>query len=202
MRDLASIYFPSKLIDISSGFHHGILYSHIRLINEECKMKYLSSGIMIVASVGLLLLGGCGKENKTGDAATTNAAPSSKTKSTTTTSKPMDEMAKSHMAPRKGGQVVESGKYHLELVPEKEASGTHLDFYLLQGDKHEIMPNAKVTADIQLPNGQLKTMPFSYDASGKHYAAVVSEKAAGQYQVKITATIGSEQVNGRFKFDR
>jgi hypothetical protein len=165
-------------------------------------MKYLSSGIMIVASVGLLLLGGCGKETKTGDAVPTNSTPSSETKPTATATKPMDGMEKSHMAPRKGGQVVESGKYHLELVPEKEASGTHLDFYLLQGDNHEIMPNAKVTADIQLPNGQQKNMPFSYDASGKHYAAVVSEKAAGQYQVKITATIGSEKVDGRFKFDR
>jgi major membrane immunogen (membrane-anchored lipoprotein) len=161
-------------------------------------MKYLSSGIIVVASTGLLLLGGCGKETKTADSAST----SSETKPTATTSKPMDGMEKSHMAPRKGGQVVESGKYHLELVPEKEASATHLDFYLLQGDKHEIVPTAKVTADVQSPDGKLKTIPFSYDASGKHYAAVVSEKATGQYQVKITATVGSEQVDGRFKFDR
>jgi hypothetical protein len=165
-------------------------------------MKSLGSGIIVLASAGLLLLGGCGKETKTGDSASTSSAPSAETKPTETTIKPMDGMEKSHMAPRKGGQVVESGKYHLELVPEKEGSGTHLDFYLFQGDKHEIMPNAKVTADIQSPDGQLKTVPFSYDASGKHYAAVVSEKAAGQYQVKITATVGSEQVDGRFKFDR
>jgi major membrane immunogen (membrane-anchored lipoprotein) len=165
-------------------------------------MKSLGSGIIVLASAGLLLLGGCGKETKTDDTASTSSAPSAETKPTTTDTKPMDGMEKSHMAPRKGGQVVESGKYHLELVPEKEGSGTHLDFYLFQGDKHEIMPNAKVTADIQSPDGKLKTVPFSYDASGKHYAAVVSEKAAGQYQVKITATVGSEQVDGRFKFDR
>jgi hypothetical protein len=165
-------------------------------------MKSLGSGIIVLASAGLLLLGGCGKEIKTGNSASTSSAPSSETKPTATATKAMDEMEKSHMAPRKGGQVVESGKYHLELVPEKEASATHLDFYLFQGDKHEIMPNAKVTADIQSPDGKLKTVPFSYDASGKHYAAVVSEKAAGQYQVKITATVGSEQVDGRFKFDQ
>jgi hypothetical protein len=158
-------------------------------------MKSLSSGIIIAASAGLLLIGGCGKETKTADSASTNATSSAETK-------PMDGMEKSHMAPRKGGQVVESGKYHLELVPEKEASATHLDFYLFQGDKHEIIPNAKVTAEIQLPDGKLKTVPFKYDASGKHYAVVVSEKATGQYQVKITATIGSEQIDGRFKFDR
>lgn len=165
-------------------------------------MKYLNSSLVIVVSAGLLLLGGCGKETKTDDAASNNSAPSAETKPSTTATKSADKMEKSHMAPRKGGQVVESGKYHLELVPEKEASGTHLDFYLLQSSNHEIMPNARVTADIQLPDGKLKTVPFDYDASGKHYAAVVSDKANGQYQVKITATVGSEQVDGRFKFDR
>jgi hypothetical protein len=160
-------------------------------------MRSLTSGIIVVASAGLLLLGGCGKETKTADSASTSS-----TTPAATATKPMDGMEKSHMAPRNGGQVVESGKYHLELVPEKEGNSTHLDFYLLQGDKHEIMPNAKVTADIQLPDGKLKTVPFNYDASGKHYAAVVSEKAAGQYQVKITATVGSEKIDGRFKFDR
>jgi hypothetical protein len=163
-------------------------------------MKSLSSVIIILASAGLLLLGGCGKETKTSDPASTSPAPSAETKPTAT--KPADGMGKSHMAPKKGGQVVESGKYHLELVPEKSASATHLDFYLLQSDNHEIMPNAKVTAAVQLPDGKLKTVPFNYDASGKHYAAVVSEKAAGQYQVKITATVGSEKIDGRFKFDR
>ncbi|WP_310425679.1 hypothetical protein [Chamaesiphon sp. VAR_48_metabat_135_sub] len=160
-------------------------------------MKSLSSGIIMIAGAGLLILGSCGKETKTADSASTSS-----TTLTTTTTKPMEEMGKSHMAPRKGGQVVESGKYHLELVPEKEGSATHLDFYILQGEKHEIMPNAKVTAEIQLPDGQQKTIPFSYDTSGKHYAAVVSEKASGQYQVKITATVGIEKVDGRFKFDR
>jgi hypothetical protein len=160
-------------------------------------MKSLSSGIIVFASAGLLLLGGCGKETKTADSASTSS-----TTPAATTTKPMEGMEKSHMAPKKGGEVVESGKYHLELVPEKEASATHLDFYILQGDKHEIVPNAKVTADVQLPDGKQKTVPFNYDASGKHYAAVISEKAAGQYQVKVTATVGSEQIDGRFKFDR
>jgi hypothetical protein len=165
-------------------------------------MKSLSLGIIVVASAGLLLLGGCGKETKTADSANTSSAPSAETTPTATATKPADGMEKSHMAPRKGGQVVESGKYHLELVPEKEGSSTHLDFYLLEGDKHEIIPNAKVSADVQSPDGKQKIIPLNYDASGKHYAAVVSEKAAGQYQVKITATIGSEKIDGRFKFDR
>jgi hypothetical protein len=158
-------------------------------------MNSLTSGI-IVASAGLLLLSGCGKEPKTTDSASPNAAQ------TTAASKPIDGMEKSHMAPRKGGQVVESGKYHLELVPEKEGDNTHLDFYILQGDKHETVPNAKVTAEVQSPDGKQKSLPFSYDTSGKHYAAALGEKMTGKYQVKITSTIGSDKVDGRFSFDR
>jgi hypothetical protein len=163
-------------------------------------MRSLTSGIIVVASAGLLLLGACSKESKTTNPASPKAtAPTS----AATATKPMDDgMKQSHMAPRKGGQVVESGKYHLELVPEKEGDNTHLDFYVLEGEKHQTVAAAKVTADIQLPDGKQKTIPMNYDAAGKHYAAALSEKAAGKYQVKIFATIGNEKVDGRFSFDR
>jgi hypothetical protein len=165
-------------------------------------MKLLTSGIIVFASAGILLLGACSKEAKTSDSANTNSAtPTAETASPATAAKPMAS-GKSSMSPKKGGQVVESGKYHLELVPEKEGGGTHLDFYLLQGDTHESVPTAKVTADIQSPDGKQKTIPLSYDASGKHYAAALAEKATGQYQVKITATVGSEKIDGRFNFNQ
>jgi hypothetical protein len=166
-------------------------------------MKLLTSGIIAVTSAGLLMLGSCSKAAKTSDSTSPNSTTTPT--ETTTATKPMasdGKVEKSHMSPKKGGQVVESGKYHLELVPEKEANNTHLDFYLLRGDNHQIVANAKVTADLQSPDGKQKTLPFNYDASGKHYAAVVSDKSTGQYQVKIMATIGSEKVDGRFNFDR
>ncbi len=167
-------------------------------------MRPFNSGIIVLVGAGLLLLGACSKGGKTSDLASTTSAPSAEKSAPATGTKPMtgDGMEKSHMAPRKGGQVVESGKYHLELVPEKEGDSTHLDFYILQGDKHETVPNAKVTADIQSPDGKQKTLPFSYDASGKHYAAALGEKATGKYQVKIAAIIGGEKIDGRFSFDR
>lgn len=159
-------------------------------------MRLLTSGIIVLASAGLVLLGACSKEAKTSsDPASTTATPATATKAITSE-------GQSHMSPKKGGQVVESGNYHLELVPAKEGSSTHLDFYLLKGDKHEPIANAKVTAELQSPDGKQKTVPFSYDASGKHYGVVVSDKATGQYQVKVTATIGNEKVDGRFNFDR
>jgi hypothetical protein len=159
-------------------------------------MRSIISRIM-TASVGFLLLGACSNTAKTSEPASTTS-----TAATPAETKPIAKDAKSQMAPKKGGQVVEAGKYHLELVPEKEGNSTHLDFYLLTGDNHQSVPNAKVTADLQSPDGKQQTLPFSYDASGKHYAALVNDKTSGQYQVKITATVGSEKIDGRFNFDR
>ncbi|MEO8893473.1 MAG: hypothetical protein ABI417_18450 [Coleofasciculaceae cyanobacterium] len=165
-------------------------------------MKSLKSGLIILGSIGLLFLGACGNNKPAADSGNSSpvASSSENTAKTETTAK----VASSDKAvsPQKGGQVVESGKYHLEFVPEKEANGTHLDFYLQKGDNHEAIPDAKVTAQIQLPDGTQKTLPLTYDASGKHYAALLSEKASGQYQVKMIAEINGEKVDGRFNFNQ
>jgi hypothetical protein len=106
------------------------------------------------------------------------------------------------MSSKKGGQVVESGKYHLELVPEKSANETHLDLFILSGTDHQAISDAKVSGEVQSPDGQQKPLTFTYDTEGKHYAAVVPGKTIGAYQLKVTATIGSERADGRFNFDR
>jgi ribosomal protein L21 len=167
------------------------------------KLTSRTSGLIILASTGLLLLGACSQGTKTNYSASTNSTtpPVETTTGGATMTKTMAE-GQSHMSPKKGGQVVESGKYHLELVTEKAGSSTHLNFYLLQGDNHQIVPNAKVTADLQSPDGQQKTLTFNYNAKDKHYTTLVNEKATGQYQVKIAATVGSEKIDGRFNFDR
>ncbi len=170
-------------------------------------MNLLTSGIIGLASAGLLLLGACSKEAKTSDSASPKAAaPTTEIATPAVTTAPAMTTAKAESSAgsksNQGGQVVESGKYHLEFVPEKGSNETHLDLYLQKGDTHEAVANAKVTADVQLPDGKLKTIPLSYDASGKHYAAVLKEKVTGQYQVKVSATIGSEKADGRFNFVR
>lgn len=101
-----------------------------------------------------------------------------------------------------GGQVVEAGPYHLELVTLKESSGIHLDFYLQKGDTHDAIPDATVTGQIQLPDGTQKTVEFEYDAAGQHYFATLPDTAAGEYNVAILTNIKGEKVNGRFNFSQ
>ena len=159
-------------------------------------MKSLKSNLIILGSVGLLFLGACNKGDQASD---TNSSPASPpVASAPASSAPAAAPGKA----TKGGQVVESGAYHLEFVPEKEATGTHLDLYLQKGDKKEPVPNAKVTAQVQLPNGKQQTLALKYDAEGKHYAGVFPGKQPGQYSVKMTANINGEKVDGRFTFNQ
>ena len=146
-------------------------------------------------------MGACSKGD---EASAPNSSPAaSPVASAPNASSPAAATAKTdHPKQSKGGQVVESGPYHLELLTQKEDTGTHLDLYLQKGDNHEPIPGAKVTAQVQLPNGKQQTLELKYDADGKHYAVVFPVKDPGQYPVKVTADINGEKVDGRFTFDR
>lgn len=160
-------------------------------------MKLLKPSLIILASAGLLFLGACSNTNQA-----VNTENSPDTSKLTTQTPSIGTKTDSGHGASHGGQVVETGSYHLEFVPENEANGTHLDLYLQTGDNHEAVPNAKVKAQVQLPDGKEKTVAFTYDAKDKHYTGLLNEKASGQYQVKITADIKGEQATGRFKFNR
>jgi hypothetical protein len=167
-------------------------------------MKALKSSLVILASVGLLFLGACSKGD---EASAPNNSPTSppvasQPASSAPNAAPGATATTAHPQASKGGQVVESGAYHLEFVSEKEATGTHLDFYLQKGDKHEPVPNAKVSGQVQLPNGKQQTLAFKYDADQKHYTVVFPVKGAGTYPVKMNADINGEKVNGRFTFNQ
>ncbi|MEG5057932.1 hypothetical protein QUB60_05765 [Microcoleus sp. A2-C5] len=157
-------------------------------------MKTLKSSLIILASGGLLFLGACGGD-KTSDTNTTPPPPPAA--SQPASSAPATTSAATGA---KGGQVVNSGAYHLEFVPEKESTGTHLDLYLQKGEKKEPVADAKVTAQVQLPNGKQQTLALKYDPEGKHYAVVFPGKEPGQYPVKVNADIKGEKVDGRFTF--
>ena len=164
-------------------------------------MNLFKSGLIVLGSVGLFFLGACGNSNQAAnsDASSTGAQPAeSKSSDGAAKKEPSNHADASH----KGAQVVESAPYHLEFVSEKEDNGTRLDFHLLKEDNNEEISNAKVTAQIQLPDGSQKTLPMTYEAKEKHYTALLPGKAAGQYQVKITSDIGGKKVDGRFSFNQ
>lgn len=165
-------------------------------------MMSSKSLLIVLSSSILILLGACANNNQ-GANSEANPTNANVTASTTQQTNVNKTESSGHAAkPLQGGQVVESGPYHLEFVPIKESKGVHLDFYLQKGDNHETVPNAKVIAQVQLPDGSAKTLPLTYDAGGKHYAASISDTAPGRYNVKITSDINGEKVDGRFSFDR
>ena len=165
-------------------------------------MKTLKSSLIVLGTVGLLFLGACGKGDEKSDAnsSPTSAPVASKPASSAPSAAPAGTGKTDNAKASKGGQVVESGAYHLEFVAEKEATGTHLDFYLQKGDKREPVPNAKVSAQVQLPSGKQQTLALKYDPDGKHYTVIFPVKDAGNYPIKMNADINGEKVDGRFTF--
>ncbi|TAE09895.1 MAG: hypothetical protein EAZ94_20425 [Oscillatoriales cyanobacterium] len=159
-------------------------------------MKTIKSSLIILGSIGLLFLGACGKGDEASDTKITPTPPPAASKPASSAPAAAPAGAKG----AKGGQVVNAGAYHLEFVPVKEATGTHLDLYLQKGDKKEPVPDAKVSAQVQLPSGKQQTLAFKYDPEGKHYAVVFPGKDPGQYPVKVNADIKGEKVDGRFTF--
>ncbi len=154
-------------------------------------MKALTMFLISVGSVGLLYLGACSRNP--------NASPGP---STPSSADMIAQSPASHPQTAQGGQVIESGPYHLEFVPEKEDQGTHLHFYLQKGNNHEPIPTAKVTAQVQLPDGTQKSLNLRYGPEGKHYTVMFAGSNPGEHQVVFLSDINGEKVNGRFSFKR
>lgn len=167
-------------------------------------MKFLSSSLLFMGSLGLVFLGACNNATQVTNPGNNSAVSPSET-ATETTNQPNNqgvETATGHSNENQGGQVIETGKYHLELIALPEKNGTHLDFYLQEGANHKAISNAKVTAEVQSPTGSQKTLNLAYDAAGKHYAALLPEQTPGEYKVVVLSEINGEKVNGRFTFKR
>lgn len=146
---------------------------------------------------GVLTLTACGGTETAISPTTTAEAPAatSTEPATAATEAPTD-----HSAATKGGQVVESGAYHFELVPVPEADGIHLDLYLQTGDTHEAVANATVVAQVQFPDGTQQEIPMEYDAAGEHFFAFFPSQATGEYKTVIQSDVSGEKVNARFSF--
>ena len=148
--------------------------------------------------IGMLTLSACAETATAPDTVAETPAAESPAPEAETAAAPTGD----HSAASQGGQVVESGPYHLELVPVPEADGIHLDLYLQTGDTHEAIADATAIAQVQLPDGTQQALPMEYDAAGEHFFAFLPTQAAGDYRTVIQTDIKGEKVNARFSFSK
>ena len=172
-------------------------------------LKSLKSLTIVSSLIGIIAIAACSSptpETKSSlpNPISTPANPSEQTKATApkNSEKASENPNENHGKSNQGGQVVEVGAYHLELVAINEDGGVHIDLFLQNGSDHSPIPDAKVSAQVQLPNGTKKSLDMPYKADGKHYGALLSETIAGEYKVVILSEIKGEKINGRFTFKR
>jgi hypothetical protein len=99
------------------------------------------------------------------------------------------------------GQVVKVGKYHVEFKPDLEKDSIHLDT-VLHGEQDKQITDAKLIAQVQLPDGSSKTLPVAYNTEEKQYTAQLPVGGAGDYKVVFQVDVGGEKFNSRFSFKR
>ncbi len=156
--------------------------------------------LSLITVLGLgLSLGACGGQPES----TTSASNSPDATPEATTPSPESTVSASQSQSDhggQGGQVIETGKYHLELLVAKEPAGLHIDFYLQEGEAHDPVPDAQVLGQLQLPDGSQKTLDFQYSDADKHYTAYLTDAPAGEYRLVVLTDIRGEKINGRFTF--
>lgn len=163
-------------------------------------MKFLTLKTIFLGIIGLFLLNACNDQAINSENTTANETETI-TEESHSEDDGHDHSDDDHDHSH-GGQVIESGEYHLEFIAEPNDDGTHIDFYLEKGEKHEHIGDAQVKAQIQLPNGEQKSIPLIYEADENHYHGILSETLSGEYKVVILSDIKGEKINGRFSFER
>jgi hypothetical protein len=159
-------------------------------------MKSIETSLVTLSTVGLLFLGAC----SSGDQAT-------KTETTTATSTPATVAKTEPQVIKEGEKHDESsnhkhsgGKYHIELKPDLDKDSIHLDTKL-HGEQDKEITDAKLIAQVQLPDGSNKTLPVLYNTEEKQYTAKLPASATkGDYKVVLQVNVKGEKFNSRFSF--
>lgn len=172
-------------------------------------MKLFNISLIALASASLLFLGACSSNDKAAKTeSTANSTPVAKTETITDTKdgeKHSEGDGHDHSKGDKkdghDGQVVQSGKYHVEFKSHLEKDVTHLDIKL-HGEQDKEITDAKLTAQVQLPGGSSQTLAVPYNAEEKQYVAKLPTTAKGDYQVVLQTDVKGEKFNTRFSFKR
>ncbi|MBE9030446.1 hypothetical protein IQ266_11960 [filamentous cyanobacterium LEGE 11480] len=102
----------------------------------------------------------------------------------------------------KGGQVVESDPYHIELVTNPQDNETQLNLHLLHEVEDRVITDAQVTANVRQPDGEQQTIKLVYEPTQKSYIGVLTTQTAGQYDLVVQTDIGGEKINSRFNIKK
>ncbi len=73
---------------------------------------------------------------------------------------------------------------------------------VLHGEQDKQITDAKLIAQVQLPDGSSKTLPVAYNAGEKQYTAQLPVGGSGDYKVVFQVDVGGEKFNSRFSFKR
>ncbi len=148
-------------------------------------MKTFKISLITLGSISLLLLGACNSNT-----------PTAKTETKT------EPTVKDDGKYKHSSQVVQSEKYHVDLKPDLDKDSIHLDT-VVHDKQDKAIINAKLTAQIQLPDGNNQTLPVLYNTEEKQYTGKLAvSKATGDYKVVIQADVNGEKFNSRFSFKR
>lgn len=172
-------------------------------------MKLFNISLIALGSASLLFLGACGSNNNAAKTeSTTTSTPAAKTETTIATKdgeKHSEGDGHDHSKDAKkdghDGQVVYSGKYHVELKPHLEKDSTHLDIKV-HSEKDKEITDAKLTAQVQLPDGSNQTIAVAYNVEEKQYVAKLPTTATGDYKIVLQSDVKGEKFNSRFSFKR
>lgn len=93
------------------------------------------------------------------------------------------------------------GKYHVEFKPDPDKDAIHLDT-VLHGDKDVQIVDAKLIAQVQLPDGTNKTLSVLYNTEEKQYTATLPMAKAGDYKVVMQVDVKGDKFNSRFSFKK
>jgi hypothetical protein len=168
-------------------------------------MKVITTSLITLTSISLLL-GACATNEQAPNTQNTITTSTEKTEPKPETTDRPTEAAKTDKDGGHGagghhqGQVVQSGKYHFELNPDLDKDSIHLDT-TVHDDSDQAIANAKLVAQVQLPDGTNQTLPILYSTEEKKYTAKLPvSKTTGDYKVTIQAEIDGEKINTRFSF--
>ncbi len=93
-------------------------------------------------------------------------------------------------------EPVKVGDYSMELESHKVGNNLHFNFHMHKG-KDEIA-DAKVTAQLQMPDGSQKSLEMPFSPAEKAYVAKLESPAAGEYKVAVLSDLKGEKMNARF----